>query len=254
MDPAGTTIWILETSALSEMDLRAVEAILSPEESTRARKFHVASERVEYLAAHGLARIALGRAADCSAEDLQFAIGPHGRPCVSAPQRAAALSFNLSHTGGLVGVAISSGGPVGLDVERSDRVVDMFELLQLARHILTKAEIQALSTLGSSERRHRFCQLWTLKEAYLKARGLGLVAKLNSFSFELKGSRLRFHPPPDDTADWGFHSKVLGSVHCLAACFKAWREGIKLHDGTSLLREYRKEFSSGKSGAFARRG
>ncbi|WP_439924519.1 4'-phosphopantetheinyl transferase family protein [Nitrobacter sp. JJSN] len=152
---ACTNIWLLDTTRISESHIGAAAETLSPEELARALRFHCEKDRTSYLMAHGLARLALAKVANCAAGEIEFEAEPNGRPYLVGPSPAVMLSFNLSHTKDCVGVAVSSSGPVGFDVEYVDRATDNSEI---ARDVFTEREIDALHALNIEERRHRFVQ------------------------------------------------------------------------------------------------
>jgi len=234
MDLSGAYVWVLDTGLASAADLQRAEAVLSPDELSRLRWFRREADRRAYLLAHWLARCVLAQAAECAPQELCFANGPHGRPCVAAPPQAASLAFNLSHSARWVGVIVSGLGPIGLDIERVDPAIDP---LDMAARILTLAETDALQALSPGERSARFFRLWTLKEAYLKARGLGLAGDPASFSFELpENGTAIFRPPPEDAIPWRFHAAVLDDRHYLAACYPATCGELHIKDGRALLR------------------
>src|SRR6185312_5390568 len=90
-------------------------------------RFHHASNRIEYGAAHALTRLALARALPVRPSSLVFVAGPNGKPAVHHDGQPAPISFNLSHANGMVGVAVLAqpGVPVGFDLERFDRRIDL---------------------------------------------------------------------------------------------------------------------------------
>jgi 4'-phosphopantetheinyl transferase len=233
MDLACTEIWLFDTRRISENHVRAAEAILSPQELARALRFHFEKDRISYLIAHGLARLALAKAANCAAADIEFETEPNGRPYLVGPPHTATLGFSLSHTKSCVGVAISSSGPVGFDVEYVDCGTNISEI---AREVFTEREIDALHALDIEERRHRFFQLWTLKEAYLKALGVGLFMKPTLFSFDFEDDRPIFHPSAGDAVPWAFHSIAVKNQHWLAACYPDCGKVVQVSDGRVLLR------------------
>ena len=181
--------------------------VLEDEESARAARFHFERDRRQFLVAHALLRAALSCFRAVAPSAWRFALGPHGRPYVASPDLEPALHFSLSHAHALVGVAISLGEGVGFDLEhrRRRRVSE-----ELVAACLAPAEHAALATLGPGARERRFFQLWTLKEAYVKARGLGLSLPLEQFAFSVEPEqpvRVSFQPAlGDDPARWEFLS------------------------------------------------
>ncbi len=231
MNASRTNIWVLESSRISESEFRAITAILSSDEVAHSSRFYFEADRIGYLLAHGLTRLALAQAGGCRPADLRFGKQSYGRPYVTEPHEAASLYFNLSHTKGLVGVAVSTG-PVGLDVECLDREINPIEI---AEDILTAVEVRSLLALNPVEMRQRFFRLWTLKEAYLKATGAGFCIEPRSLSFEFNEDHLTFHPPANDATVWNFYSEFFDSTHCVAACYASCDDLVQIHDGRQLL-------------------
>ncbi|MDH5670863.1 MAG: 4'-phosphopantetheinyl transferase superfamily protein [Myxococcales bacterium] len=172
--------------APGELPLEALEAVaarvLCDEEKARAARFVFSRDRVLFMAAHVLVRQLLSERTGQAAAQLRFEVGPHGKPELSQPGRTPALRFNLSHCDGLVACAVLDGHPVGVDVEHLDRRV---AVESLAPRVLSGRELQGLEALGGEARRRRFLQLWTAKEAYVKALGDGLTLELRDLTVEL---------------------------------------------------------------------
>lgn len=192
------------TEALDAAALGAMAAVLSAEERARRDRFVFDRDRRDFVAAHALARRMLARYAETSPEDWQFDTDTHGKPSVVAGQAGMPpLVFNLSHTHGLVACAVARGTSLGIDVERVDRMTMGPEI---AARYFAAAEIRMLDAHAPEEYAGRFIELWTLKEAYIKAVGTGLAHPLDSFAFAFEGeSGLRFAAPPGVAAsDWQF--------------------------------------------------
>jgi 4'-phosphopantetheinyl transferase len=169
------------TDALLEIAQRdAWWSLLSPEEQARHARFHFAADQRTFLVAHGLVRRLLGELTGSAPQQLAFAIGEHGRPELSGPAAASGVRFNLSHTRGRVACAFTRGADVGVDVEETGRDV---RLLEVAERVYSDAELESLRALDPQEQRRRFFELWTLKEAYIKAIGKGFSAPLRAITF-----------------------------------------------------------------------
>lgn len=129
-----------------------------------------------------LRRWALARYCGRPAASLRFSRGPHGKPALLPEQSG--LSFSVAHTAGALLCAVASA-PVGVDVERSDRGSPGLAS-RLAARYFSPAEQAALAALPEPARAAAFLQLWTLKEAYVKALGRGIAAApLASFAVSL---------------------------------------------------------------------
>jgi 4'-phosphopantetheinyl transferase len=156
--------------------------ILSEEEKRRQAAFRFERDRASYVAAHALKRRALSQVASVAPRDWRFHYGPGGKPVI-ANCLDGSLSFNISHTRGLVACAAAWGFDVGVDVECTDRDVDAVTM----RSVLTPSELELVEAGRSS-----FFDFWTLKEAYLKACGAGLVDHLNRLEIAALTGEWRF--------------------------------------------------------------
>ena len=92
------------------------------------------------------------------------------------------LDFNLSHARNHVLIAFARKQPLGVDIERIDRRI---EIEDLARRFFAAAEADALEALPEAARPAAFVRLWTCKEAVLKALGLGISFGLDKACFHL---------------------------------------------------------------------
>lgn len=174
--------------------------------------------RRQFLLTRALLRTTLSRYRPHPPQRWRFVANRYGRPAVAEPP--CALNFNLSHTHGLVVCAVSGGRTVGVDVEYLDRNTDT---AGIAERFFSASETAALLALPAAAQRERFFAYWTLKESYMKARGMGLALPLGQFSFELDetGGRIgiRFGPQVDDRPErWRFWRHRPGPAHRLALC------------------------------------
>jgi 4'-phosphopantetheinyl transferase len=161
----------------------ACAALLCASERAQAERFTSDRRRREYVFAHGLVRAALSRfAPEVAPTAWLFERTRYGRPFISYPRTAERLHFSLSHTDGCVACAVSSCERVGIDVEATDRPVSY---LEISRTYFSSAEHANLIALPPAQQKDRFFDLWTLKEAYAKARGLGFQLRLNEFSIHV---------------------------------------------------------------------
>lgn len=144
--------------------------LLSGPEQVRAKRIRCASSARSFICSHVLLRLLLARQMRCAAQDVQFAVGRFGKPLLSGGK--AGLHFNLSHTQGMVGVAWANV-PVGFDVEA--RLVN--EPVALAQACFNEDEVQGV--MGSVQPEYMFRQYWVMKEAAMKALGVGLLRPMS---------------------------------------------------------------------------
>lgn len=173
-------------------ELAAWEGWLDDDERRRLSRLRFESDRHVFLVSHALLRGALGRAVGADARELRFVRGEHGKPALDPDWLGSreAPAFNLSHSGTFGAVAICHGtGEVGVDIEQH-RPGRRFGAL--ARRNFAAAEVRDLEALPEAERPSHFYDVWTLKEAYLKARGTGLQLPLAGFRFRFDDGALGF--------------------------------------------------------------
>ena len=192
----------------------AYEAMLAPEEVARRGRYRFERHRHEYLVTRALARCVLGGLVGVAPERLGFRAGQWGKPAIESPPGARWLSFNLSNTDGMVVCIVATSREVGVDVERVDRGG---ELLDVADRYFAPAEVRALRELPAEKQLARFFVYWTLKEAYIKARGMGLAIPLADFAFDVDvaaAPSISFAPAlVDDPQSWSFGTTTIGGSH-----------------------------------------
>ena len=197
-------IWFRPTDALDAAAIDAAVSVLSDEERARYRRFHFPRDARDYAAAHALLRHTLsglgGRAPDC----WRFDAPANGKPFLMH-EDAFRAEFSLSHTHGMVACAVTTAADarVGVDVECIDRGVDA---AGLAARFFAPAEAAHLAQLDDEARRDRFFDLWTLKEALVKALGVSMAMSLSSLAFTIgPGGSVSLNAPADINApDWQF--------------------------------------------------
>ena len=182
--PTGEVhLWYGDPAELASDEAAAdCRRLLSPAELQRCARFGHERSRLLYLSAHALLRRVLSHYTPIAPAEWQFTVGAYGKPALARPLPAEALRFNLTHTTGMVACAVSRDCEIGVDAESIERHV---ELVPLARRFFSPAEADELTSFPAAGRQQRFYQYWTLKEAYIKARGAGLSIPLDSFSMLL---------------------------------------------------------------------
>jgi 4'-phosphopantetheinyl transferase len=195
-------------------------ALLDGAEKERMSRFYFAADRRRYLVAHALLRTVLSRCAPVRPQDWTFATNAYGRP--EATSREAAdigLAFNISHTDGLIILAVSARRALGVDVEN----VRAREIsLDIADRFFAPDEVAALVAVPPERQRDRFFEYWTFKESYIKARGMGLSLPLDKFSFHYASDRavaLAVDPSlGDDASRWQFWQLRPRPEYLVAVC------------------------------------
>jgi 4'-phosphopantetheinyl transferase len=173
-----------------------------------------------YGVREALARTTLSRYAPVPPAAWTFRENAYGRPEVDVAGHQD-LWFNLSNTRGLIACVVARDREVGVDVEDTERGT---ETVGVAGRFFSPFEVAALHALPEGARRGRFFDYWTLKEAYIKARGMGLAIPLDQFSFLLDEAppvRVAFDPRlGDDAGSWQFEQFTLTARHRTAAAVR----------------------------------
>lgn len=180
---APVVVWFRPTQSMSTEAVGQARSMLSPDERARADRFVFERDRRDFVAAHALLRGALSYHGGLSLDAWKFESEVAGKPHLVHQTE---LQFNIAHTRGLVACSLSLAGPVGIDVECIDgeREID-----SISENHFAPAEVAQLRACkDGAAQQARFIELWTLKEAYLKALGAGLGRPLDDIAFRFVGA------------------------------------------------------------------
>lgn len=217
MPPHDVHVWFQATGALDEAAIAAAASVLSDEERAQYRRFRFAHDARDYAAAHALLRTTLSRYGDRAPERWRFNKTANGKPFL-VDQGEDRASFSLSHTTGMVACAVTAGVDVGVDVECVDRHVEMADI---AARFFAPAEAAHLRQLDPEVQRNRFFDLWTLKEALVKALGTGMATSLAALAFTVGADgNIRLDAPEVETNAWQFGLFGPGPRHRLAVAVR----------------------------------
>lgn len=179
-------IWCRNTSNLNSNDLKIASQYLSSDEKARRDRLRFELDRRDFTFAHDLLRRALSSYANVDPGDWQFSANHFGKPSIdSIESQLRALSFNISYTRGWVACAVALNVPLGIDVERVERSQS---LRDAANQYFCEEEATWLRQCSDEVREGHIIELWVLKEAFLKATGLGISGPLQEISFRFDES------------------------------------------------------------------
>jgi 4'-phosphopantetheinyl transferase len=182
------------------------KAYLDEDEQLRARCYLVPLQRQRFERGHAARRCILGAYLCRSPERIAFEAQPYGKPVLL--EEALQFSFSHSHDLALLAVTSSGAGEIGIDIEHTGRRLDNLDgMIAMVCH---PSEQAALAHLDDVARLEAFYQLWTRKEAYAKARGLGLRIELDRVYFV-----------PGDSGLSGVRDEA--SPDAGAFCVRSWR-------------------------------
>jgi 4'-phosphopantetheinyl transferase len=178
-------------------------SLLGEEELRRAAGFRFDQDRRRFIAGRALLRLILGAHLGFVPHRLKFHLGAQGKPALLPGQGPAGFQFNVSHSANVFVCAIAVDRPVGVDIEQMRPITG---LARLAAWILSPREHERWSALPEAGRMQAFFNAWTRKEAWLKARGIGLSGSLTELEVAFHSAQrpriLRTPPGEEPPGHW----------------------------------------------------
>ncbi|MGS0741624.1 4'-phosphopantetheinyl transferase family protein [Glaciimonas sp. GG7] len=200
--------------------LEEYRCMLSEQERQHQQRFYFPKDRQRYLVTRALVRTVLSRYAPISPQQWIFSTNAYGKPYIAnGAGLYDNLSFNISHSDNLIIIGITRDAALGLDTENSCTRGMSLNVVEYSFAPVEVADLQA-QPLGLQQ--ERFFAYWTLKESYIKARGMGLSIPLEQFSFHFPSEHaidLTIDPVQnDDPARWRFWQFRIASDYLVAVC------------------------------------
>ncbi|MEA5537232.1 4'-phosphopantetheinyl transferase family protein [Crocosphaera sp. XPORK-15E] len=150
--------------------------ILNDQEQIKAKRFQFEQHQRRFIVARSTLKIILSRYLNIPPDQITFEYSPLGKPKLSNEINSQKIEFNLSHSQELAIYGITCDRLIGVDVEY---IRPMPDAEQLAKRFFCPQEAEKINTLSSPDKDKAFFQLWTAKEAYLKATGEGISGGLD---------------------------------------------------------------------------
>lgn len=194
-------LWVIPEELVPSDLFPHYQSMLGADELERHQRRRSEADRHRFLITRAAVRLTLSAYIPAVAPaDWRFSANAHGRPEAIFPVGTPSLQFNISHATGMVVLAFTCSGELGVDVEDTWRECQIEEL---AARFFSAAEAETLLALPQEQQRARFFDLWTLKEAYIKACGMGLAIPLGSFGyrFEREAIGIDFDAARHDTQE-----------------------------------------------------
>jgi 4'-phosphopantetheinyl transferase len=174
-------VWCVSLDDLSPLT-GSLAQYLSEDEQARAGRFVFERGRDRYIASRGALRVILARCLSKDPAQLLFSYNRYGKPQMDASREEPAIRFNVSHAHELALYAVARDRKVGIDIECITRDV-AYE--QIVEEFFSSREKSTFHNLPNAGRREWFFACWTIKEAYVKAVGTGLVDPLDRIEVTL---------------------------------------------------------------------
>ncbi|MEL6581715.1 MAG: 4'-phosphopantetheinyl transferase superfamily protein [Cyanobacteria bacterium J06621_12] len=189
---------------LNTTEITKLAALLSPDETVRANRFRFRQHKRRFIAARGILRQLLGAYLEANPCSLNFSYGEKGKPVLSSSTK---LQFNVSHSQEYALLGFIPEHLIGVDIEYQRAIPDA---LKIAQRFFSPQEFKMLRETVPSQQAKLFFQLWTAKEAYLKALGTGLSGSLTEaeIAFDCNQSPylLSMQEKPAPISDWSLYS------------------------------------------------
>lgn len=202
-------VWRADLNVTST-SLPRYQALLSPEELTRAKRFYFERDRHTWTVAHGVLRFLLGKYLESDPGKITFQLNEYGKPSLSRSDIHDSFQFNLSHSKNLALFAFAQKNVVGVDVEYMSNI--SYE--EVSRHSFSPLEQQMLQNLPQIQKASAFFKCWTSKEAYIKGRGMGLSLPLNIFDVSIQPEEpcalIDSREDPREVQRWQFYKLEPG--------------------------------------------
>ncbi|HEX2960812.1 MAG TPA: 4'-phosphopantetheinyl transferase superfamily protein [Ignavibacteriales bacterium] len=195
-----------------------LQNVLTDQEIKRACGYYFAKDRENFIISRGVLRVLIARYLNTSSERVNLLFNEYGKPFLKGER---ALKFNVSHSNGILLFAFAWNYELGVDIEliRPD-----FADMEIAGRFFSKNEMLALSVLPDELRKIAFFNCWTRKEAYIKAKGMGLSIPLDSFDVSLcpgdPPELLCDHDAPEETGKWKLFNLNVPRDYCAALAVK----------------------------------
>lgn len=216
-------VWVHRAGVGGIAPALADVSVLADDEIARARAMLAPVDIYRRAAAWTFVRTVLSQHGRPAPAEWSFVRTGRGRPALD-PRLGEDLAFSLSHCGDAVLVAVTHGQDVGVDLEDARRGVD---LDALARRCLTASEWRIGREGSAAERRRAFFDAWSAKEAYAKARGLGLAIPFDQVEIGPKGT-VRDASAYADGLAWHCRRLAVGPHHSASVCVRTGRRPIRV--------------------------
>lgn len=213
-------VWLIEPESIRDPSvLKYIRSILDSNERKRLDRFHFPDDGHSYLVSHALLRSVLSQYANVSPSDWRFGQGQHGRPEI-IPDNLTRLRFNLTHTAGLAACIVTFDDDCGIDAEK---IRNRRDPLGIAKRMFSAPELDQLIQCDGQAFLEYFYEHWTLREAYVKARGIGISFPTRELRFRVEdqGTRINLDNMIEEReSNWNFKLMRPHPAHIVAVALR----------------------------------
>lgn len=219
LDPGLIHVWVANQSEF-DLEFLGTNCLhwLQEEEARRFFRLRANRHKLQLLLGQFMVRTLLSAYhPEVAPANWSLVKNVYGKPALNQTSHPLPFFFNLSHSQGRLVVAVARKDGIGVDIEFCSRTR---RFTRIANRYFASEEVRGLLAVADHQKQERFYRLWTLKEAYIKARGLGLAIPLQKFSFSYADSGEIFvafeKQLGDDPNAWQFWQKNLDQNYMLA--------------------------------------
>jgi 4'-phosphopantetheinyl transferase len=204
-------VWRAALEVEATMVSRMYE-LLSADEWARAERFHFQIDRRHFIVARAHLRMILSRYINIEPAEVRFRYSEHGKPMLAnGNEQGGMIKFNLAHSAGIALFAFTRAGEIGVDLERIRPEITGDDI---ARRFFSAAELACLERVPAPARQEAFFDCWTRKEAFVKAKEIGLSLALDQFDVTLgpkePAALLRTGWDADEASRWSLKAIDVG--------------------------------------------
>lgn len=170
-------LYFVKIEDISEEDFKNIMDKINSDKREKIHKFIFIKDKIRALVSEILLRTIFIKDFGLSDKNIEISRNEYGKPYL---QEYEEFNFNISHSGDFVVCAIDSN-PIGVDIEQ---ITDI-DFKSIMKSFFQEDDIEFVLSGDESQQLHRFYDIWTLKESYIKAEGKGLSIPLRSFGFKI---------------------------------------------------------------------
>ncbi len=209
------TIWKIDLTDSSPCS-DVLRQYLTNEEKREAAAQVRDMDRHGFVASKAVLRLILGKYLGVEPKKIRLRRNRNGKPELSY-EYGKALHFNLSHAGGRAVIALTGGGPIGIDIEK---VRYSIKIDDVSSYAFSPEEQLMLEQLSGDEKVHFFFAMWTRKEALIKAAGASVASQIDKTVIDHRNINSTWQPVglKDNPQEWYLKDlSLFDSFHC-AVC------------------------------------
>ena len=202
--PCRARCFLFNIEQITSKEVFEAKKILNAEDIQKAKKFIFTKDCNRSLIIYAMIKLSLGKILAITPSCVSFLRNPFGKPFIPGNP----LHFNWSHSDSYAFLGVHPTRPIGVDIEKVRETINL-------DGFLFPEEQRWLSQL-SETMSEKYCALWSAKEAYVKALGIGFSQSIPLLEmFKSQKNLLYFHAYLS-----GFSSSVVESYSNVVKNYK----------------------------------